>query len=155
MKKTRKTSENEKNLYEQLQNLSLNAKEKLDSEQIFTKPTYFLRRVEKSYVIKKQEEIIEKTNKKHRMDKFQSKREAFFNNQEEFKEETDPKFKELALVFEKYKKLEEEELKSNTQIIKNKKLAQGETKQILFYDIDPPKISSNNILFNDKPTKPM
>lgn len=89
------------------------------------------------------------------MDKFQSKRETFFSNQEEIKEEIDPKFKELALVFEKYKKLEDEELKSNSQIPKNKKSVQTQSNEILFYDINSQKISSNSILFNDKPTKPM
>lgn len=127
----------------------MNAKspsDKIENNELINKPGFVLKRVERNYVKKKQEEIMEENNKQKRAEVIKKNREANLPKQEEIKEELPPK---IASIFEKYKKLEEEELKNQERKFQNNnKTNTG----ILFYDLKYEK-NKNHILFNDQPTK--
>ena len=149
LKKTKTNPENEqneKNLYKIMQNLSLDPKP-TTSKQLFSNKTYILKRVEETYVKKKQEEFIEKMSSQKRLEKIRENRVIPEMILEENKSELPEK---IALIFEKYKKLEEEELKHCEKEPTKKNNKQSTT--MYFYDLKY-KNSQNQILFNDKPTE--
>ncbi len=128
-----------------MQNLSINSTPST-STQLFSKK-FVLKRVEENYVKKKQEEIFERNSAQKRLEIFQKNRKIPEN--EEIKEEIPPQFQKIASIFEKYKQLEAEELKSAEKPVETKKTSE---ETLLFYDLNY-KNNQNTILINDKPTE--
>ena len=77
LKKQKQNPQNEQNLYKQFDDLSINPLT-TTSNNLFTN-SYRLKRVEISYVKKKQEEMMEKLNSQYRMEKFQKNRMILTN----------------------------------------------------------------------------
>lgn len=141
-------NENEKNIYKLMQDLSLEPNPSA-SKQLFTHKAYILKRVETNYVKKKQAEINEKFNSEKRFEKFQKIRMISTKPEDSSMEKMKktPELQKIAYILEKYKKLEEEELK----IKENESEKKNEKKSMIFYDLNYEK-NNNSILFNDLPT---
>jgi len=146
LKKQKQNPQNEQNLYKQFDDLSINPLT-TTSNNLFTN-SYRLKRVEISYVKKKQEEMMEKLNSQYRMEKFQKNRMILTN--EEKKEDIPTGIPNLSKIIEKYKKLEEEELKSSKP---QEEIKKEENEIMVFYDLNYKKNEQNAIMINEMPTE--
>lgn len=149
LKKSKQNPQNEHNLYQQFNNLSLNPST-TTSKNLFAN-NFRLKRVEPSYIRKKQEELMEKAGAEYRFEKFQKNRIIPENleKNEEKKEILAPGMQNLSKIIEKYKKLEEEELKSQEKKEKNTNEAD---KKVIIYDLNY-KRNQNTIMINEMPAE--
>ena len=93
---------------------------------------------------------MEKAGAEYRFEKFQKNRKIPENieKNEEKKEILPPEMQNLSKIIEKYKKLEEEELKSKEKKENNKEV----DKKVILYDINY-KRNQNTIMINEMPAE--
>ena len=95
---------------------------------------------------------MEKASSEYRFEKFQKNRMMAEKNEEK-KEGIPPGMQNLSKIIEKYKKLEEEELKSKENkfnIFEEKKIE--EKKKVIIYDLNY-KRNQNTIMINEMPAE--